>query len=45
MIQLLVKCLSRRNRTSLAKHPSVSIAAVGKEEDKLKGEIAKAYEA
>ena len=27
----------------LAKHPSVSIAAVGKEEDKLKGEIAKAY--
>ena len=27
----------------LAKHPSVSIAAVGKEKDKLKGEIAKAY--
>ena len=27
----------------LAKHPSVSIAAVGKEEDELKGEIAKAY--
>ena len=27
----------------LAKHPDVALAAVGKEDDKIKGEIAKAY--